>query len=202
MMQSIEPGTLTERDTYKLLIGSIVPRPIAFVTTLNGAVMNAAPFSYFNIVASEPPLISIAVQRKNGIMKDTARNAITTEELVVHIVDEANVTLVNETAANLGPEESELDRTTFTTVPSETIATPGVKEAKVRMECTLHHHVPIEHGGIVTADLLIARVVRFHVDPIIYQAGRIDAEKLAPVSRLAGNFYATLGDAFEIERPK
>ncbi|MCC5893823.1 flavin reductase family protein [Exiguobacterium sp.] len=201
-MLSIDPLALTERDTYKFLIGSVVPRPIAFVTTRNGSVVNAAPFSYFNIVAAHPALVSVSVQRKNGVMKDTARNAVATEELVIHIVDESNVTLVNETAATLGPEESELDRTTFTTVPSEAIQTPGVKEAKIRMECVLHHHVPIEHEGIVTADLLIARVVRFHIEPDLYHAGRIDAEQLAPVSRLAGNFYAKLGESFEIERPK
>lgn len=201
-MLSIEPSALTERDTYKFLIGSVVPRPIAFVTTRNGETVNAAPFSYFNIVASEPPLLSVSVQRKGGVMKDTARNAVTTEELVIHIVDETNVSLVNETAANLGPEESELERTAFTLTPSDVVETPGVKEAKIRLECRLHHHVPIEYDGIVTADLLIVRVVRFHIDPTLYQAGRIDAEQLEPVSRLAGNFYATLGETFEIERPK
>ncbi|RHB48481.1 flavin reductase family protein [Exiguobacterium sp. AM39-5BH] len=201
-MLSIDPTALTERDTYKFLIGSVVPRPIAFVTTRNGETLNAAPFSYFNIVASEPPLLSLSIQRKEGIMKDTARNAIMTEELVIHIVDERNVTMVNETAANLGPNESELDRTTFSIAPSEIIETAGVNEAKVRLECKLHHHVPIEYAGKVTADLLIARVVRFHIDPAIYHLGRIDATELAPVSRLAGNFYAKLGDSFEIERPK
>ncbi|EPE60745.1 nitrilotriacetate monooxygenase component B [Exiguobacterium sp. S17] len=201
-MLSIDPTALTEQDTYKFLIGSIVPRPIAFVTTRNGDVVNAAPFSYFNIIASTPPLVSVSIQRKSGVMKDTARNAVATEELVIHIVDETNVALVNETAANLGPEESELDRTTFTIAPSDVIETPGVKEAKIRMECKLHHHVPIEHDGKVTADVLIARVVRFHVDPELYQAGRIDVAQLAPVSRLAGNFYAELGEQFEIERPK
>ena len=138
-MLSIEPSALTERDTYKFLIGSVVPRPIAFVTTRNGETINAAPFSYFNIVSSEPPLLSVSVQRKNGVMKDTARNAVTTEELVIHIVDETNVALINETAANLGPTESELERTTFTTAPSDVIKTPGVHEAKIRMECKLHH---------------------------------------------------------------
>lgn len=201
-MLSIDPLALTERDTYKFLIGSVIPRPIAFVTTRNGEIVNAAPFSYFNIVASHPPLVSVSVQRKNGVMKDTARNAVATEELVIHIVDESNVTLVNETAASLGPDESELERTTFTLAQSDVIQTPGVNEAKIRMECVLHHHVPIEHEGVVTADLLIARVVRFHIEPQLYQAGRIDAGQLAPVSRLAGNFYAKLGERFEIERPK
>ncbi|TCI24358.1 flavin reductase family protein [Exiguobacterium sp. SH3S2] len=201
-MLSIDPTALTERDTYKFLIGSIVPRPIAFVTTRNGDVINAAPFSYFNIIASNPPLVSVSIQRKDGVMKDTARNAVATEELVIHIVDETNVALVNETAANLGPEESELDRTTFTLEPSDVIETPGVKEAKIRMECKLHHHVPIEHDGKVTADVLIARVVRFHVNPELYQAGRVDLAQLAPISRLAGDFYAKIGEQFEIERPK
>ena len=201
-MLSIDPSTLTERDTYKFLIGSIVPRPIAFVTTRNGDVVNAAPFSYFNIISSNPPLVSVSIQRKDGIMKDTARNAVATEQLVIHIVDETNVSLVNETAANLGPEESELDRTTFTLEPSDVIETPGVKQAKIRMECVLHHHLPIAYDGKVMADVLIARIVRFHIDPELYEAGRIDAGKLAPVSRLAGNFYATLGDQFEIDRPE
>ncbi|MCT4796514.1 MAG: flavin reductase family protein [Exiguobacterium sp.] len=201
-MLSIDPLALTERDTYKFLIGSVIPRPIAFVTTRNGEIVNAAPFSYFNIVASHPPLVSVSIQRKDGVMKDTARNAVATEELVIHIVDETNVNLVNETAASLGPDESELDRTSFTLASSDVIATPGVNEAKIRMECVLHHHVPIEHEGVVTADLLVARVVRFHIDNALYEAGRIDAAKLAPVSRLAGNFYAELGKTFEIERPK
>ncbi|MCA0982288.1 flavin reductase family protein [Exiguobacterium aestuarii] len=201
-MLSIEPSALTERDTYKFLIGSIVPRPIAFVTTRNGDVINAAPFSYFNVVASNPPLVSVSIQRKNGVMKDTARNAITTKELVIHVVDETNVHAVNETAANLDADESELSRTTFTIQPSEVITTPGIKEAKIRFECVLHQHVLIEHEGQTTADLLIARVVRFHIDRGLYEHGRIDARQLAPVSRMAGNSYATLGELFDVKRPE
>lgn len=111
-MISIDPNTQSERDTYKLLIGSVVPRPVAFVTTLSAdGVLNAAPFSYFSIVSSNPPLLSVSVQRKNGAPKDTARNAMQSGELVIHIVDEDTVAAVNETAANLPPDESELDRT-------------------------------------------------------------------------------------------
>lgn len=201
-MLSIDPSALTGRETYKFLIGSIVPRPIAFVTTLNGNVINAAPFSYFNVVASEPPLVSVSVQRKDGVLKDTARNALDTNELVIHIVSELNVTDVNETAASLGAEESELDNTSFTVQQSDVISTPGVKEAKIRLECVLHHHLPIVHEGKTTADLLIARVVRFHIDRDVYRFGRIDVERLAPVGRMAGNSYAKLGDLFDLERPK
>lgn len=201
-MLSIEPSALTERDTYKFLIGSIVPRPIAFVTTKNGDVINAAPFSYFNVVASDPPLVSVSVQRKNGVMKDTARNALQTNELVIHVVDETNVINVNETAANLAADESELSRTDFTLQSSDVISTPGIKEAKIRFECVLHHHLPIEHDGKTTADLLIARIVRFHIDRELYTHGRIDAKRLAPVSRMAGNTYATLGELFDVKRPE
>lgn len=102
-MISIDPSAQSERDNYKLLIGSVSLRPIAFVTTLsNDGVLNAAPFSYFSIVSSNPPLLSVSAQHKNGEMKDTARNAITTRELVCHIVDEDNMTAVNQTAAASG----------------------------------------------------------------------------------------------------
>lgn len=203
-MISIDPASQSERDNYKLLIGSVIPRPIAFVTTLSkGGVLNAAPFSYFSIVSSSPPMLSIAVQRRNGITKDTARNAIDRRELVVHIVDEKMAAAVNETAANLPPEESELALTGLTTIASEVIAVPGIREAKVRMECVLDKSVTL--GGTEdspTTDLLIARVVRFIVDEEIYEQGRIDPVKLNPVSRLAGSAYASLGKMFEIERPQ
>ncbi|GAA0133779.1 flavin reductase family protein [Paenibacillus sp. YSY-4.3] len=203
-MISIDPLLQSERDNYKLLIGSIIPRPIAFVTTLSeSGVLNAAPFSYFSIVSSSPPMLSIAVQRKNGVAKDTARNAMNRGELVVHIVDESMAAAVNETAANLPPEESEIALTSLTKVVSEAVAVPGIREAKVRMECVLEKHVTL--GGTEdapTTDLLIARVVRFIVDEEIYDQGRIDPVKLNPVSRLAGSAYAGLGKLFEIERPQ
>lgn len=202
-MISIDPSVQSERDNYKLLIGSVIPRPIAFVTTLSErGVLNAAPFSYFSIVSSSPPMLSIAVQRKNGVAKDTARNAMDRGELVVHIVDESMAFAVNETAANLPPEESEIDLTGLTKVISEVIAVPGIRESKVRMECVLDKSVTL--GGTEeapTTDLLIVRVVRFIVDEEIYDQGRIDPVKLNPVSRLAGSSYATLGRLFEIERP-
>ncbi|REE68128.1 flavin reductase (DIM6/NTAB) family NADH-FMN oxidoreductase RutF [Paenibacillus taihuensis] len=202
-MLSIDPSQQGDRDNYKLLIGSIVPRPIAFVTTLtDDGIINGAPFSYFSIVSSTPPMISLAIQRKNGVMKDTARNARSTGELVVHIVDESNVQQVNETAANLPSHESEIKLAGMTPVPSETIHVPGIIESKIRMECVLEH--AFELGGTPDSpgmDLLIARIVRFHFEDDIIQDGRIDVHKLAPISRMAGNYYSKLGELFEIERP-
>lgn len=199
----IDPQNISARDTYKLLIGTIAPRPIAFVTTVSEeGTINAAPFSFFNIVSSAPPLLSISVQRRHGEQKDTARNAIAEKSFVIHITDEQNVEEVNETAATLGPNESELERTNFTLTESEKLHIPAVKEAKVRFECTLERHVPLGEKEAITTDLLIGRIVCMHFAEEIYDDGKIIYEKLQSVGRLAGNDYAKLGDIFSLIRPK
>ncbi|WHY64548.1 flavin reductase family protein [Neobacillus sp. SuZ13] len=202
-MLSIDPATMSERENYKFLIGSIIPRPIAFVTTISkDGVLNGAPFSYFNIVSSNPPMISLSIQRSAGRQKDTARNIIESKEFVIHIVDELNVEKINKTAANLPPDQSEIDLAKLTPIDSVKISVPGVKEAKIRMECILEHS--LELGGLDTpgCEFIIGKVVQFHVENDIYENGRIDPRGLAAVSRLAGNNYAKIGEIFEIERPK
>lgn len=202
-MLSFDPTTNTERENYKLLIGSIVPRPIAFVTSITkDGTINAAPFSYFNVVSSHPPMISISVQRKNGVSKDTARNIIESQEFVVHIVDEQNVEAVNTTAASLPPEESEIKRANLSLVDSESVSVPGVKEAKVRFECILEQAITLDNEEEIGTDLLIGKVVHYHIDEQIYEDGKINHHTLGAVSRLAGSDYATIGDVFSIERPK
>jgi flavin reductase (DIM6/NTAB) family NADH-FMN oxidoreductase RutF len=200
---SIDPANNTERENYKFLIGSIIPRPIAFVTTVSkDGILNGAPFSYFNIVTSNPPMVSLSIQRTSGNQKDTARNIIESKEFVVHIVDEQNVEKVNMTAASLPSDQSEIELAKLTPVKSVKIAVPGVKEAKIRMECSLEHS--LELGGLNSpgCDLIIGKVVQFHIDSDIYENGRIDANGLAAVSRLAGTNYAKIGEIFSIERPK
>jgi len=200
---SIDPTQNTERENYKFLIGSIIPRPIAFVTTISkDGVLNGAPFSYFNIVSSNPPMISLSIQRISGRQKDTARNIIESKQFVVHIVDEQNVEKINKTAASLPPDQSEIELSNLTPVESTKISVPGVKEAKIRMECSLEHS--LELGGLVTpgCDFIIGKVVQFHIENDIYENGRIDPRGLAAISRLAGNNYAKIGEIFEIERPK
>lgn len=202
-MLAIDPGTNTERENYKLLIGSIVPRPIAFVTSLSeDGVLNGAPFSYFTIVSSNPPMISLAIQRSGGNQKDTARNIQTKQEFVVHIVDEENVEMVNQTAASLPPDESEVELAQMTRVDSSKISVPGVKQAKIRMECILEHSLQLGDNEQPSCDLLIGKVVQFHVADDLYEDGRIDVNGLAAVSRLAGANYAKIGEVFAIERPE
>jgi len=200
---SIDPVTNTERDNYKFMIGSIIPRPIAFVTSLSeDGVLNGAPFSYFNIVSSNPPMISLSIQRAEGRQKDTARNILAAKEFVVHIVDEDNVEKVNTTAANLPPDQSEIELAQLTPVDSLIISVPGVKEAKVRMECRLEHALELGGSDSPGCDFIIGKVVQFHIDEAIFENGRIDPAGLAAVSRLAGQDYAKIGEIFTIERPK
>lgn len=202
-MIGLDAAALSERESYKLLIGSIIPRPIAFVTTVSSSgVLNAAPYSYFNIVAANPPMVSISVQRRNGQRKDTSRNAIESGEFVVHISDESYIGPINKTAANLPPDESEVELAGLTPASSAKIAVPGIAEAKIRMECVLERALELGGNGEEPAcDLLIGRVVYFHLNEEVYADGHIDPLRLRAVSRLAGNSYSKLGDIFSMERP-
>jgi len=201
-MIKIDPNNNTERENYKLLIGTVIPRPIAFVTTRNEeGLVNGAPFSYFSIVSSNPPMISLSIQRRNGEMKDTARNILRDKEFVVHGVDAGNMGDVNETAASLPPSESEISLTKLTLVESDLVKVPGVIESKVLMECILEKSISLGEGNHIGADLIIGRILKFHIDESVYEDGRINPDKLQAMSRLAGINYARIGEIIPMERP-
>lgn len=202
-MKKLRPEELTQKENYKLLIGSVIPRPIALVTTQSDSgLLNIAPFSFFNIVSSNPPILSIAVQRVNGKPKDTARNILQNKEAVVHIVDTDNVEDANQTAALLGPDKSEMDRTEFETVNSVEVSVPGLKQSKVRFEAVLKEDVVIKNGDQPVSDLLLLEIKYYQFDEAIYDNGYIIKDELGAVSRLAGNDYAEIGKTFTIERPQ
>lgn len=192
---------IERQDKYKLLIGCIVPRPIAWVTSLGeGAIVNAAPFSYFNVASIEPMMVSVAVMRKPGsVPKDTARNILQTGEFVVNMVDVHNVDAVNQTSADYPPEISEVEALGLEVAPSVRVKVPRLRASRIHFECKLHQIV--ELGSPATSDLIIGEVVHVHVADELYHAGRIDAAAFAPVSRLAGHTYATLGELFDRPRP-
>lgn len=201
-MKKIKAETLSDMQNYKLLSGSIIPRPIAFVTTQNlKGDINAAPFSFFNVVNYTPPMIAIAVQRTKGNRKDTSINIEQSGEFVVHITDEAIVNDVNETAAPLEYGVNELKRTSLSMIDSDLIKVPAIKEAKVRFECKLHQIVQLgnkDNGS----DLIIGEIVVYHIDEEVYfEDSKIDANQLNPVARLAGNDYSLLGQTFTVNRP-
>ena len=201
-MKKIKAETLSDMQNYKLLSGSIIPRPIAFVTTQNlKGDINAAPFSFFYVVNHTPPMIAIAVQRTKGNRKDTSINIEQSGEFVVHITDEAIVNDVNETAAPLEYGVNELKRTSLSMIDSDLIKVPAIKEAKVRFECKLHQIVQLgnkDNGS----DLIIGEIVVYHIDEEVYfEDSKIDANQLNPVARLAGNDYSLLGQTFTVNRP-
>jgi Conserved protein/domain typically associated with flavoprotein oxygenases, DIM6/NTAB family len=204
-MFSFSKNDLTTKEKNKILIGTVVPRPIALVSTESEeGVVNIAPFSYFNIVTYKPAILSIAVQRTNGKQKDTARNITAGKEAVVHVVDISNVELANITAASLAPEDSELNYADFTPVKSVSVRPPGMKEAKARFETSLYDTKLIYDGDEPTADVLFLKIEHFHLDESVYdeEKGYIDVAELGAVSRLAGNDYAEIGRMFTIDRPK
>ncbi|MDK2780075.1 MAG: hypothetical protein PWP61_372 [Trichococcus sp.] len=205
-MQHFNTEELTTKQMYKFLTGSVVPRPIAWITTQNpeSKVVNAAPFSFFSVASNVLPLISVAILRNDGKIKDSAKNLLASKQAVVHIVSEELVEEMNRTAAQLPDTESEIDLTELTLTSSHTITVPAIKEAKIRMETTVHQYVPLANAeGQVLTDLFILRVRDFLFDESVFDQDKqyILADKLEPVARLAGNDYSKLGEIFSLERP-
>ena len=192
---------------YKMISGSIVPRAIGWITTLDeeSKVVNAAPFSFTSGVSNEMPLISMAILRKDGEAKDSARNLLKYKNGVVHIVSADIVDEMNETAANLKADESELDRTNLHLIPSTRVKTPGIKEAKIRMEVTVYDYHPVkDRAGKIVTDFFFLEVTDFHFDEAVFDVEKeyISVEALQPVARLAGPYYATLDDVYRKDRPQ
>lgn len=193
--------TIQRQDKYKLLIGCVVPRPIAWVTSMSqSGVVNAAPFSYFNVACIDPMMISIAVSRKaDQVMKDTARNISETGEFVVNMVDMSNVDSVNQSSADYPPDVSEVEEIGLTPISSQAVKPPRLQESRIHFECRLNQIVTL--GEPASSDLIIGEVVHVHVADELYWEGKIDIGKYAPVSRLAGHTYGTIGETFDRPRP-
>jgi flavin reductase (DIM6/NTAB) family NADH-FMN oxidoreductase RutF len=203
-MVSLDPTTLDMQAKYRLLVDSIIPRPIAFVSTLskNGTV-NVAPFSFFNGVSSNPPAVMFSVAFKSdGTKKDTLRNIEQTGEFVVNTVGEWMVEPMNHCSAEYPYGVSEAERVGLTTVASLVVSPPRIKESPVHLECRLLtlYQVGREEAGAAT--VVIGEVVQFHVHKPAWSGGRVLDEHLKPVARLGLARYSRLESAFELARPK
>jgi flavin reductase (DIM6/NTAB) family NADH-FMN oxidoreductase RutF len=203
----IDPGALAAAAVYKLLIGCVVPRPIAWVSTVDAAgVRNLAPFSYFMAITDDPPTIafSSAPRAADGpgpdSKKDTLRNAEATGEFVVNMVDDALAEAMNLTAGDYAPEVDEFALTGLEAADSVLVRPPRVAAAPVSLECRLVRVIPV---GNRPHHLVLGEIVMFHVRDDVYDAatGRLDMRRLQPVGRLAGNLYTRVHDIFEMKRP-
>ncbi len=190
-------------ETHKLMIGSIVPRPIAFVSTLSkDGLENLAPFSYFNGICSNPPSIMFCPARRgyDGKTKDTLNNIRDTEEFAVNIVSEDFAEQMVSTSTDFEPEVNEFEVSGLTPVPCQKIAPPKVAEAKISFECKLNQIVPVGNEGPGGGFVVIGTIVLFHIDDDVYEDGYINLGKLRPIGRLAGNMYTRTTDKLEIIR--
>ncbi len=201
---TIDPASSTPVDIYKLLVGAIVPRPIAFVSTRSpDGILNLAPFSFFTAISANPPVICFSpmIRGNDGSSKDTLNNVRQTGEFVVNVVSEEFVQKMNITSTEFPPDVDEFDASGLTPIPSDLVTPPRVQESHVQMECRLVQIVDVSPKPL-GGSLVIGEVLRFHVDEAVWDHGKIDPGKLNAVGRMAGATYARTRDRFDMERPK
>lgn len=200
----IDPAAATPVDIYKLMVGAIVPRPIAFVSTVSPeGIRNLAPFSFFTGISANPPVICFSpmIRGSDGARKDTLQNIERTREFVVNVVSEEFVREMNICSTEFPPDVDEFEASGLTPIPSDVVKPPRVKESHIHMECTLVQIVDVSPKPL-GGSIVLGQVVRFHVDDALIDNYRIDPDKLRPVGRMGGPTYTRTTDRFDLERPK
>jgi len=193
----LDPGIVPPGDFYRFMISVVVPRPIAFVSTLSpDGLPNVAPFSYFNAITNQPPLLGISINRRRGAPKDTLRNIEQTGEFVVNTVDEPLGARMVRASGDWPEDVDEFALTGLTPVPSDLIKPPRVGESPVSMECRLHRVIELGSSGFVVGEIL-----RAHVKDEVLTDGRVDVAKLRPLGRLGGDGYSVVREVIQMARP-
>jgi flavin reductase (DIM6/NTAB) family NADH-FMN oxidoreductase RutF len=199
----IDTATADLRTIYQNLIGVVTPRPIAWVTTIDreGRV-NLAPFSFFNAVGGNPPIVVFAPNRKrDGSKKDTLFNVEATGEFVVNAAVAELAEQVNLSSKELAHGQSEVELTGLSLEPSLKVRPPRLRESPVQMECRVKQVLQFGEG-LTSANLVIGEVLLFHVaDSVLDAHGRVDPRKLRTIGRLGGDYYCRTDDVFEMKRP-
>jgi flavin reductase (DIM6/NTAB) family NADH-FMN oxidoreductase RutF len=192
----IDPATTDARAVYRLLIGSVVPRPIGWASTVSaGGVANLAPFSFFTVVCVAPPMISLTIMPKaDGSEKHRLKNVRATGEFCFNVVTRAVWKEMVDSANGFPEDDSEFSETGLTPIPAVRVGAPRVQQAPIHFECKLNQVLEL---GPKRQALVIGEVIYIHVDPAVMTDGYIDMRKLDPVGRLNGFFYATLGEIME-----
>jgi flavin reductase (DIM6/NTAB) family NADH-FMN oxidoreductase RutF len=195
-----DPKELAEKDVYKLLIGSVVPRPIAWVSTISTeGVVNLAPFSFFNVASRNPPMLCISigpgVGEREGTEKDTLVNIRNQKEFVINVVPSSLGNEMQKTSENLASDVDEFEAAGLTTLDSTIVKPKRVNEAPIQMECQLEQIIQLGSDHLV-----IGRMVLYHINDDYYLGNyKVDLEKLQPLGRLAGN-YSESREFFSLPR--
>ncbi len=198
-----DPAEHPFSDTHKLMIGSIVPRPIALVSTTSiKGINNLAPFSYFNGVCSKPPTIMFAPARRgwDGEEKDTLINIRETKEFTVNIVSEKIGEQMVKCSTDFKEDIDEFIASGLSPSSSKKIKPPLVAESKISFECKLNQIIEIGDGNAGSGFIVIGTIILFHIDDKIYKNGHILLDQLEPLGRVAGNGYIRMTDTLEIIR--
>jgi flavin reductase (DIM6/NTAB) family NADH-FMN oxidoreductase RutF len=200
----IAADSLPWSTIYKLLIGSVVPRPIGWISTVDeSGRRNLAPFSFFNVVSARPPhvIFSPTVRETDAGVKDTLRNVRATGEFVVNIVTEGVAEAMNVTSTEFPYEVDEFAAAGLTAAPSQAVRPPRVAESPVHFECRVAHLLDLGDGP-GGSTLVVGRIVHLHVDPsVLVDGDKIDLARLRPIGRLSGSGYCRVTDRFEMKRP-
>ncbi|WP_031335382.1 flavin reductase family protein [Rhodopseudomonas sp. B29] len=188
----VDPAELGAERIYRLMSGVVVPRPIAWVTSLSGAgVLNLAPFSAFTFVSQKPPMLAISVGRKGKDYKDTAHNILANEEYVIHIADSPLMKAVHDSSVEHPADISEVEVLGLETLPSERIRVPRLAAPPVAMECQFRQCLEF---GESRSRLIVGEVVMIHLRDGLMNDGKVETHALDPIARIGGPRYARLGE--------
>ena len=199
---NFDPKVIDTQSCYRLLVGSIIPRPIAWISSLNADdVLNLAPYSFFTVASCNPPVLAVTqVTPRDRAAKDTLHNLRTTGECVVNIVSEALAEVMNATCADYPASISEFDAVGIAREASHVVAPAGVRDASVRFECRLREIIDVSSlptGG----QLMLLDVVNIYASDSVMINGSVSPQLLGAVGKLGGDLYTSTRDTFEMERP-
>ena len=199
--RSFDLASAESGDRYKLLSGLVIPRPIGWIGTRRAdGSFNLAPFSFFNVVSSDPPVVLFSAGRHLDRPKDSATNAEQSGVFTVNIVSEELAPAMNQTSASLGPEDDEFAIAGLTAVVGSMVEAPMVAESPANLECRVLEVVTV--GGADGTRLVLGEVVMIHVREDALDGTRVDPDAIRAVGRLAGSSYVTTRDRFELDRPR
>jgi len=194
----LDPGTVPAVRFAQFMNSVILPRPIAFVTTVSpGGRVNAAPFSWFCGLATHPPLLGVSISPRDGQPKDTLRNVRDTGEFVVNVVTVAMAEAIVRASGDWPADVDELALVGLTAVPADLVRPPCVAESPVSLECQLDREIALGESRLIVGEIL-----RAHARDEVLTDGRVDVTKLQPLARLGGEWYAGLGDLLRLSRPR
>ena len=198
----ISPESRPNKDIYKILIGTVLPRPIAWVSSVDpSGNINLAPFSFFTVASVNPPILCFSpLLQENSIEKDTLVNISQTGEFVVNIVSYGLAQTMNRTSGPYPSDVNEFDVAGVTPKQSTFVKPPCVADSLVNFECKLQQIIPLGSEPMA-GNLILGKVCNIHIDPDIVRNGEVDSKSLDAIGRLGGNMYTTIRDCFEMERP-